>query len=852
MSKSWFELRVHGVSGTPPESMLDFARVRQVAGDEFGRFFRRIDEHGSELTEPDGHSVEAYHWGKFTSGSWSQALWLLIAPFGVVNAAQFMLEPPTSAASRLFHTVTGASLRIIGLALTALFVLGTAVITVDLWSWQLVGDSATFPQRFVPAVALLGPVAVVALLYFFGRAQLVGDRDAIRGNPYELGNSARKVERQATKWSRTGATFWDALPPTNLTRPGFFAGDNDVPALRWLHVGAGLSMVALLGFAAGQRAGLTIGEFGFGAALVTLVLILVTVIFLGDPAESASIDYQSRLLIAAKRGLRSAAPYVSRSLAGLAMFLAAAAIVFTAVQRFPNRTGGHYPEVDRTAFVVMVAAVVGVFGLIFSNAALAFAERNSPARAGRYRRFGPYAKGMACTLVTSVGLFVAVGYVGAFALAAATFLDSEGQSVEAPEILKRVVYAWGITAVMLVVLGIAGFVHRAVRARGLRDRIRADFTRGDGPTPKSLRLPDRWVRRAASGMWMARLKNHLVFLLVVFAVVGILLSLGAALELAPMWSGEPTDLGQWIGWLSASDAEGSSVAGFLMWLGGLTLTGLATLLVFLGRTAILGEATRRGVNVVWDVIAFWPRSVHPMVPPAYSQRSVADIRGRLAWHLGAPEDGQPGRNPDPSDRLVLCGHSQGSLLSFTALVTMGGSPELKRLGLVTFGSQLQVMFARAFPAFVNYPTIAWLYSALDGRWRNLYRDTDHMAGPVLSWNHRSEPIGRVGGAGPDDPGDGESEGTGGSAGTDGAGGTADGTAGETDVTTELRVGPPPDLPDGPWGRYEYGADWRLLDPPLADHVLQKRPLTRLRRHSDYWQDDAWPDAVRAVLAAEKT
>lgn len=803
MKASWFELRVHGVSGTPPEAILDFARVHQVAGDEFGRFFRRVDEHGVELPEPDGHAVEAYHWGKFTSGSWSQAIWLLIAPFGVVNAAQFTLEPPTSGPSRLFHTVAGAALRLVGLVLTTLFVLGAAVITMDLWSWQLVGYSATLPQRLLPAVALLGPVAVVALCFFFGRARLVGDQDPVRGNPYDVNGSTDEMDVRAAEWSATGATFWDAQPPTNLTRPGFFAGDNDVPALRWLHVSAGLALVALLGFAPGRQAGAVLGQIGFASSLVVLAAVLAAVTLLGDPAESASIDYQSQALADAKRLLHAAAPVLSLVLAVLAGGLSAIAIGYTAIVRFPHDGTGHYPEIDRVAFVIMVLAVVGMFVLFVANLALAIAERKSPARARAHRRFAPFAKGLACTLITSSGLFLAVGYVGAFALAAATFFDSDQQPVEAPEILKRVVYAWGITALMFVVLAVVALIHRAIRGAGLRERVRADFTENDG-----LRLPKRWVRQVASAMWVARLKNRLVLLLTVFAVVGILLSVVAAVELRTQWSGQPSELGSFVGGLSASDAGGGPFAGFLIWLGGLTLTGIATLLVFLGRTAILGESMRRGVNVLWDVIAYWPRSVHPLVPPAYSQRSVADIRARIAWHLGALDEVAAEQTAAPAGRLVLCGHSQGSLLSFTALLTLGGSAELDRIGLVTFGSQLQVMFSRAFPAYVNYPTIGWLYDSLGGRWRNLYRETDHLAGPVPSWNHRSGPEGRVG------------------------------------------TVPAADVADGPGGRREYGADWRLLDPPLADLMLQRRPLIRLRRHSDYWKDEAWPGAVRTVLAPE--
>ena len=40
---------MHGVSGTPPEEMLDIDRVQQVAGDEFGRVFRRADRDGAAI-----------------------------------------------------------------------------------------------------------------------------------------------------------------------------------------------------------------------------------------------------------------------------------------------------------------------------------------------------------------------------------------------------------------------------------------------------------------------------------------------------------------------------------------------------------------------------------------------------------------------------------------------------------------------------------------------------------------------------------------------------------------------------------------------------------------------------------
>jgi hypothetical protein len=91
MVGNYVELRVHGVSGTPPEDMLDSPLVRQVAGDLDGRFVRPVNADGTEVRANDGHIVEGYHWGPQTSGSWRQALWLVLVPFGLVNAAYFML-----------------------------------------------------------------------------------------------------------------------------------------------------------------------------------------------------------------------------------------------------------------------------------------------------------------------------------------------------------------------------------------------------------------------------------------------------------------------------------------------------------------------------------------------------------------------------------------------------------------------------------------------------------------------------------------------------------------------------------------------------------------------------------------
>ena len=57
--RPWVELRIHGVSGTPPESMLESAHVRQVAGDAWGRFFRPVNGVGEELQTVEGRTLDA-------------------------------------------------------------------------------------------------------------------------------------------------------------------------------------------------------------------------------------------------------------------------------------------------------------------------------------------------------------------------------------------------------------------------------------------------------------------------------------------------------------------------------------------------------------------------------------------------------------------------------------------------------------------------------------------------------------------------------------------------------------------------------------------------------------------------
>lgn len=103
-----YELRIHGVSGTPPASMLGVPSVTRVAGDEAAGFYRPQDAEGHPIdADGEGSLVEAYSWGGLTSGGKLRALWLLLTPFTLVNVAFFMAALPLGVKPADFPAPTG-------------------------------------------------------------------------------------------------------------------------------------------------------------------------------------------------------------------------------------------------------------------------------------------------------------------------------------------------------------------------------------------------------------------------------------------------------------------------------------------------------------------------------------------------------------------------------------------------------------------------------------------------------------------------------------------------------------------------------------------------------------------------
>lgn len=189
----YVELRVHGVHGTAPATMLGLTddQVTQVAGDGLTGVYRA--KPWVTLPERDlsgrSISVEAYSWGALTSGvkgllGWvKRALWLILLPFALANLAYW---------ARLgLGTDTGVArwgaraARLGAILLTVFMVLTPCLLAIDLVSWQCYrGDS---PGCSMPglldfmaglgaarrlAVGSLVPLAVIGVLWGLSRATL--------------------------------------------------------------------------------------------------------------------------------------------------------------------------------------------------------------------------------------------------------------------------------------------------------------------------------------------------------------------------------------------------------------------------------------------------------------------------------------------------------------------------------------------------------------------------------------------------------------------------------------------------------------------------------------------------------
>ena len=780
--KSWVELRVHGVSGTPPEDLLAWPHVMQVDGDERSRFFRAVDSAGNVQPAPDGHAVEGFHWGRYTSGSWIKAFWLALLPFGLVNASAFMLPAPHDASgtwirfARAFRLVALAALRFIAILLTLLLSFGTSftlIVVVGKWAPR----RSSVPDWLIPAVPslviffsglfvlLLGGVTLVVRL--FGRRS---------GEP----EPARAAAEEGT-----------ALTPFASHR--FYVGDTDTLTLRGLHVAAGLAVPAYMGLSSSKN--------GTTAAALLLIVAVVVTVFLGDPEKAATTGFKEERNqhVVRWHGLARGLAVIA-VLGGVVLIMWASVLAYGKKQQVALDALDRFVQPDSSTLQADLLLYAGALGLAFLALAvggLSWVTRHERAADGPAASFRPYSKGMTTIPIAAMALFLGVGYSAAVVIGVASLLNGRRTTLGLLPVLDRVTYAWGLSILPVIVIVILLLIRRTTSRQGMGEHALIGYPPEKKPEPEQLKA---WRLKLGSAVWFARVKNGFEKILWTLVAVGSVLSVAIALD--DSWGTKrPDNLGV-LGYLSGNVEKHHGIATAFTQLGALVLIGLMSALVFLARGAFRDASLRRSVNIVWDVVAFWPHAVHPFIPTPYSLRTVGDLAERVRRYA---------HDPDVEGRaVVVCGHSQGSLVSFAALNLMSDE-ECARLGFLTFGSQLRLIFARAFPMYVNYDAINRLYERLGGAWVNLYRDTDPLAGPVLSWRHSDDDKGA--------------------------------TSGHFPIPD---AGERPDEIVGKYRTRRSGDDWRLVDPVPRVEELQPAPVNALHGHSNYWTNPEWGTALDAV------
>jgi hypothetical protein len=876
------EIRVHGVSGTPIESVLDDPWPRQVAGDDAGRIFRRT------LADPSGRVVEGYHWGRYTAGSPSRALWLLLVPFALVNVARFALLMPAERRTR--DRVADGVIRLLGLVLTV-----TLVVTACYLGWNVLARQC-------------GPGACAGdfwlLDWFAGRSP--GVREAVGAAlPLVVLLVFWQFDRLGFPHDPPGATRRQR-PGRNgdLGDPGFWRGARQTSWQRAAHVWSGCAVTGLLALAMLGRPGDWAARepvFTVACAIAAAVLVagLLSGVWLviGNPVptvQEAVPDGRDPV------GLRTWMRVARMSTAGAAL----AAIGLAAIgldhvtPGSPDGVGATFSAVANGVFALLGLVLLVLLGVC---ALLAYGAEGRRLRLGdpTGRRptipvsFQPFYFGMGGWLGAALGATVGLGMSAAAVFWMARALGDpvlDGAKTQPQQIEIAAVYwimaaVWGALAVVLVVallplaawllrrrtwwlllaallagLGTAGWAVLAhpgpdvlsreaewliascalVLAVGLlvfstgRDSFRSllcdDYTSNEELSRAQARVAGRW--RIA----MIRYRyHHAVGLIATLGGLAVIVSAGACAWLLTAYEELPSALM-------------GNATGPLGQLGVLVVSFGATGLVVLGLGTWQRPALRTGVGVIWDLLSFWPRVGHPLCPPPYGGRAVLAVAGRASQlaNRGVPRG-------EPADQVVLSGHSQGSVITLAACAVIldqaagkaeerGPEDDLNiarsrvtrdRLYMITYGSQLQFLYARFFPSYLGFARISEVCTA-GLRWRNAFRWTDPLGGPVLAWQ---VPAARRK-FGPDLTGWRTM-------------GCDSGCPGHAPVGRCGCTGPCPAEQD-PAGRcpdpryWAVGADARLRDPAT---IVDSPDVPRLaaRGHSGYLSDPAYEYLVRDLL-----
>ncbi len=691
------ELRVHGVSGTPAEEILDRAIIGQVAGDSDAGFFRPRTEYGATLG-PGGARLEAYRWGNLTAGAAARAFWLLLLPFTLVNVSLWLRPPATGFGRAIVHVVC----RVFALTLSATITLAMVGVCLDLVAWQcpeyadacmsrhgwinglFSGPLAPTGRRL--AIAAIGPILLVALLWFLAR------RTWGKYESFQLERSAPEGDGLATP------TFWD--------------GKRQVSRLRSLHIATMFSVISAallfvlvrhdqpapayqLDIDAGVIA--SIGRILFAIACVVIALAILAMFV---PAVFERVS-QNRF-----------AAIVCDTLLWASLAVLALALAYASLPRPSWTTTGALPGYAQTV-TSLFAAQGGLLGLLLLVVLVQ-----------RHRAKGALFGGFGSPIVASLGLGLGAAFSAGLAYQAADYLGGGSNSPILPHgnpfttakvnagVQPPASFQWAAVGfVLLVVVVVLAFLwvrllSRPILVRRARPATDEDFPGGRQRDPQRAGAIDRSIANA-------QLTDHMPRVFgtgwLVVAALGVVATVFGYLQIGPL---------QVFPSLSAAGRVTVYLANVGTWLISLSVV----LLVLLGIQTYRRPRLRRTVGVIWDLATFWPRAGHPLGPPCYAERVVPELVHRANW-LARDQGG-----------VVLSGHSQGSVLVAATVLQMPFDAR-QRTAVLTYGSPICRLYQRAFPNYFNDAVLNDIGAAVAGprgqeRWVNLWRRTDPIGGQV--------------------------------------------------------------------------------------------------------------------------
>lgn len=692
------ELRIHGVSGTAPRDTLYTDPVAVTSS-----------VRGTSVYEPrrddPRFETRAFRWGNLTSGSRVTALWLLLAPFAIANAAGWMTgwrKDPTHPATTptdpgAWHTTTGrAAVRCAGMALTLLLTAQALTAIIFLPSLWNRGDQSIeiffltiSPPGWDEHSVVVG-LTVISVFFLYGLAWLSTrthfEEMKAKTKPRSLllGGPAPMVETHEDYGSGTifpadTATRGDP-GGTMISDPGMWTVHPMLHRLRRIHFGLSVGVVAI--YLAVASDVLTLG-----AALALVGSAIALLGLLTTFAPRAWVTW----------ALTTVVPHLG--LAGV--------ITMIVVVGLSTR----HVELDQIHPLVFgISLLLGVFSLISLFA-------------------GPL----------SVGALVLATFIGStLGASASVFLDR----LFATNTLISSGIGW-VAGAMFV---FAGFLLLVVAWGATRGS--AEETMGaTSPLPRICPPPGNgllyalWQKvplirskhpaeRSASQQYLLMVGRrielqgrHIFHASAVFGLVAFGYAMYRVVDYtisSPQVSGPlggitSMALGPAEGWLVAA---GMSVV--LLPIGYFAFRSIRT-----GWSSDQkGAGRRRQVGILWDLGSFWPRWYHPLAPPGYGPSAIKDLDETLR------------RQPVP---VVLGAHSQGSLI---AAVTLAQSADHDDVHLVTYGSQIGILYPRMFPN-VGIPELAEEVVSRAGRWVNLWRETDPIGGHYVDLpgveNQRASP-----------------------------------------------------------------------------------------------------------------